>query len=129
MKKHMIKFKLNAERSISNLKLIIENYRTNGYKIIGFGASAKGQTLICYSDIDLEYIIDENPLKIGNYSPKLDIPIVSPEHFKEDKDEKILIIILAWNFAKEIKEKINKNKSNKNIVIIEKYFPNLILYK
>ena len=66
-------------------------------------------------------------MKIGNYSPKLDIPIVSLEHFKEDKDEKILVVILAWNFAKEIKEKINKNKGNKNIVIIEKYFPEIII--
>ena len=123
------RFKLNAERCINSLKLTIENYRTNKYKIIGFGASAKGQTLICYGGIDLEYIIDENPLKIGNYSPKLDIPIVSLEHFKEDKDEKILVVILAWNFAKEIKEKINKNKGNKNIVIIEKYFPEIIICK
>lgn len=121
------KFKFNAERSINHLKFVIEKHRNNGYKCIGFGAAAKGQTLICYGNIDLEYIIDENPLKIGNYSPKLDIPIVSLEHFKEDKDEKILIIILAWNFAKEIKEKINKNKGNKDIVIIEKYFPKIII--
>jgi hypothetical protein len=40
----------------------------------------------------LEYIIDENPLKIGNYSPKLDIPIVSLDHFKEDKDDKLLVV-------------------------------------
>lgn len=121
------RFKLNAERCINNLKLTIEKHRNNGYKCIGFGAAAKGQTLICYGNIDLEYIIDENPLKIGNYSPKLDIPIVSLEHFKEDKDEKILVVILAWNFAKEIKEKTNKNKGNKNIVIIEKYFPEIII--
>ena len=95
------KFKLNAERSINHLKFAIEKHRNNGYKCVGFGAAAKGQTLICYGNIDLEYIIDENPLKIGNYSPKLDIPIVSLEHFKEDKDEKILVVILAWNFAKD----------------------------
>ena len=121
------KFRLNAESSVTNLKLIIDKYKNLGYKIIGFGAAAKGQTLICYGNIDLEYIIDENPLKIGLYSPKLDIPIVSVEHFKEDKDDKILIIILAWNFAKEIKEKINKKKGNKTIVIVEKYFPKIII--
>jgi 2-polyprenyl-3-methyl-5-hydroxy-6-metoxy-1,4-benzoquinol methylase len=120
------RFKINSELSISNLKLNIEKYQNNGYKTIGFGAAAKGQTLVCYGDIKLDYIIDESPLKIGTYSPKLNIPIVSLKHFNEDKDEKILIIILAWNFAKEIKEKINKNKGNKNIVIIEKYFPNII---
>lgn len=123
------KFRLNTESCIINLKLIIEKYKNLGYKITGFGAAAKGQTLICYGNIDLDYIIDENPLKIGLYSPKLDIPIVSVEHFKEDKDDKILIIILAWNFAKEIKEKINKKKGNKTIVIVEKYFPKIVLRK
>ena len=120
------KFKINAELSIINLKLEIEKCNTKGYKAIGFGAAAKGQTLICYGDIKLDYIIDDSPLKIGTYSPKFNIPIVSLDFFKEDKDDKILVVILAWNFAKEIKEKINKSKGNKNIVIIEKYFPNII---
>jgi 2-polyprenyl-3-methyl-5-hydroxy-6-metoxy-1,4-benzoquinol methylase len=120
------KFRLNAERCVENLKLIIEKYKSNGYKTIGFGAAAKGQTVVCYGNIDLDYIVDESPLKIGTYSPKLNIPIVSLEDFKEDKDEKIIVIILAWNFAKEIKEKININKGNKNIIIIEKYFPEII---
>ena len=117
------KFRIGAETSISNLKLTVETYKNKGYKIIGFGAAAKGQTFICYGDIELDYIIDENPLKIGSYSPKLNIPIVSLEHFKQDKDEKILVIVLAWNFATEIIEKINNNKGNKDIVVIERYFP------
>lgn len=119
------KFRINAELSINNLKLTIENYINKGYKAIGFGAAAKGQTVICYSNINLDYIIDESPLKFNTFSPKLNIPIVPINHFKEDKDKKILIIILAWNFAKEIKEKINLNKGDKNVVMVEKYFPNL----
>ncbi len=122
------KFRLNTEKCIENLKLTIEKYKNYGYKVIGFGAAAKGQTVVCYGNIELDYIVDESPLKIGTYSPKLNIPIVSLEHFKEDSYDKILIIILAWNFATEIKEKINKiNKNNKSIVIIEKYFPNIII--
>lgn len=119
------KFRKNAENSIENLKTALAKYKE--YKIIGFGASAKGQTLICYGDIQLDYIIDENPLKIGTYSPKLNIPIVSLDHFKEDKCKKILILILAWNFAEEIKRKVNLAKGEKEIVIIEKYFPNVIV--
>lgn len=121
------RFKLNAERSVSVLKTYTKSYREKGYKVIGFGAAAKGQTLICYGNIDLEYIIDENPLKIGCYSPKLDIPIVSLDHFREDRDEKILVVILAWNFAEEIKRKITAAKGNKKIVIIEKYFPEIVI--
>ena len=120
------KFSLNAINIINNLKNEIQKYR-NEYKCIGFGAAAKGQTILCVGDINLEYIIDENPLKIGEYSPKLDIPIVDLDHFSNDTNNKFLIIILAWNFAKEIKEKINKVKQNKKIIVIENYFPDIVI--
>jgi 2-polyprenyl-3-methyl-5-hydroxy-6-metoxy-1,4-benzoquinol methylase len=121
------KFKINAEKSIMNLKLILDKYKNKGYKCIGFGAAAKGQTVICYGNIGLDYIIDESPYKYWTYSPKLNIPIVPLNTFVEDNNEKFLIVVLAWNFAKEIKEKINKCKGNKNVIVVEKYFPNLII--
>jgi vacuolar-type H+-ATPase subunit F/Vma7 len=78
----------------------------------------------------LNYIIDENPLKIGLYSPKMNIPIVDINHFMNDTSEdKYMIIILAWNFSKEIKEKIRKYKGNKKCVILETYFPEIVIHK
>ncbi len=130
------KFKLSSKKSVELLKIKINNYKSQNYKIIGFGAAAKGQTLICYSNLDLDYIVDENPLKIGYYSPKLNIPIFSIDDFQtnllENLDQKYVLIILAWNFFNEIKEKIrqvynNNNLNKENIIIIEKYFPNLII--
>jgi len=119
------KFNLDAIRCVNNLSITIEKYRKT-HKCIGFGAAAKGQTVVCFGNIDLEYIIDENPLKIGTFSPKLDIPIVSLDHFINDNSsDKFLIVILAWNFSKEIIEKINKVKGYKNVVFIEKYFPKI----
>lgn len=112
---------------VLNLKNNIETYKSKGYKCIGFGAAAKGQTVLCYSNLELDYIIDENPLKINLYSPKLNIPIVNINEFINDKSNKIVILILAWNFAKEIKEKIYINKGSKDITIIESYFPELII--
>jgi len=119
------KFCLNAKRSVNNLKNELAKYK-NDHKCIGFGAAAKGQTLLCYGNIDLDYIIDENPLKIGTYSPKLDIPIVSIEHFVNDICKKYVVVILAWNFAEEIINKINKLKEDKNIIFIKEYFPQII---
>lgn len=118
------RFNLNANKAIINVKNTFSMYPE--HKIIGFGAAAKGQTFICYGNIELEYIIDENPLKIGTFSPKLDIPIVSLDHFKNDSG-KFLILILAWNFSKEIKEKLNLIKDKKQFVFIEKYFLDLII--
>lgn len=122
------KFKLNAIRSVETLSLTIDKYRKT-HKCIGFGAAAKGQTLICYGNIELDYIIDENPLKTNTFSPKLDIPIVDVEYFiKDNSSDNFLIVILAWNFSKEIIEKINKVKGLKNIIIIEKYFPEIVFF-
>jgi 2-polyprenyl-3-methyl-5-hydroxy-6-metoxy-1,4-benzoquinol methylase len=117
---------------VENLKQEIDNFRASGYKCIGFGAAAKGQTVLCYSDIGLDYIIDENPLKIGLFSPKMDIPIVSIDHFVNDTniaDNKYAILILAWNFATEIKDKIRKYKGKKKCVVLETYFPEIIIRK
>lgn len=121
---------------VSNLKQEINDFRANGYKCIGFGAAAKGQTVLCYGEINLDYIIDENPLKIGLLSPKMNIPIVSIDHFINDSniqnngnEDKYVILILAWNFATEIKEKIKKYKGNKKCIILEAYFPEIVIRK
>jgi 2-polyprenyl-3-methyl-5-hydroxy-6-metoxy-1,4-benzoquinol methylase len=125
------KFNLSSKNSVEILKIKINNYKSQDYKIIGFGAAAKGQTLICYSNLDLDYIVDENPLKIGYHSPKLNIPIFSIDDFinnlRQNLHQKYVLIILAWNFATEIKEKIkklyyNNNFNKENLIIIDKYF-------
>jgi 2-polyprenyl-3-methyl-5-hydroxy-6-metoxy-1,4-benzoquinol methylase len=118
-------FSLNSKLISKNLKDIIEDYRSKGYKCIGYGAAAKGQTVLCYAEIELDYIIDENPLKIGLFSPKMNIPIVDNSQFINNPSENYLIVILAWNFADEI---IHKIKSiNKNVIIIKSYFPEIKL--
>ncbi len=119
------KFRDSVNEVVSNLKAEIDKYREE-YKCIGFGASAKGQTLLCYGDIQLDYIIDENPLKIGRYSPKQNIPIVGLDHFENDESEKFLIVILAWNFREGIKEKIRERHLDREKVVIERYFPSII---
>jgi hypothetical protein len=56
----------------------------------------------------------------------MNIPVVNLEYFEHDKTHnKYLVVILAWNFASEIKQKIEKIKGDKNIHFIEKYFPDI----
>lgn len=124
-KKTYEEFAIKANEITDNLKKTIDSFRKKGYKCIGFGAAAKSQTVLCYGEINLDYIIDENRLKVGLYTPKQNIPIVDLEHFINDPTEKIVVVIGAWNFAKEIKEKININRGNREIVIIESYFPKI----
>ena len=129
-----IDFNEKTQVIVANLKQEIADFKANDYKCIGFGAAAKGQTVLCYGEIGLDYIIDENPLKIGFFSPKMDIPIVSIDHFINDtnannSENKYVILILAWNFATEIKEKIRKHKGDKKCVVLEAYFPEIVIRK
>jgi SAM-dependent methyltransferase len=109
------------------LKQKLLEFKNDGYTLIGYGAAAKGNTLINFAKIELDLIIDDNPLKQGLYTPGMNIPIYSSDKLKEfDSNAKIVFIPLAWNFYKEIKERIKNKRNNKNDFFI-KYFPNLII--
>jgi len=74
-----------------------------GKKIIGFGSSARSQTLLKYCDLNdniLSAIIDNNPLKQNLYTPTTSIPIVDFDKGMKQNPE--VIIILAYNFQEEI---------------------------
>lgn len=111
------KYKLNDKNTFlkySNLVLknrlqlmgLLTNLRLKNKKIAGYGAPAKGNTLLNYFKIGsdlLDYIIDDSPFKQGLYTPGTHIPVYSAQKIKEDKPDYILI--LAWNFAKPIMKK------------------------
>jgi 2-polyprenyl-3-methyl-5-hydroxy-6-metoxy-1,4-benzoquinol methylase len=97
-------------------------YRLSQYTIVGYGAAAKGMTLINAGNLYLDFIIDDNPLKQGMFAPGSNIPIVSIDKLAEYTNNKLVFVPLAWNFFKEIKSKI-KAKRNNNSDIFLKYFP------
>lgn len=81
--------------------------RKLGHSIAGFGASAKGNTLLNYANINtdiMQYIIDETPEKIGKFSPGTGIPVFGKHHMLSNMPD--YIVILAWNFYFEISEKL-----------------------
>ena len=82
-----------------------------GEKIVGYGASSTSTTLISHFELYryLDYLVDENPGKIGKYSPGYHIPVYSPEKFNEEKPD--IVLILAWRFRDEILKKISKLSS------------------
>jgi SAM-dependent methyltransferase len=105
----------------------IELFREQGYGIVGYGAAAKGMTLLNYAQVDLDFIIDDNSLKQGTYSPGRDIPVVGVDILQTYKnDDKILFVPLAWNFFTEIKSRILANRKNSNDRFL-KYFPEVIV--
>jgi hypothetical protein len=85
------------------LLAMLDRLRGEGRRIAGYGAPAKGNTLLNYYGIGpdrLLYLADRNPIKHGLYSPGMHIPVVPVERVQEDPPDYLLI--LAWNFADEI---------------------------
>ena len=98
-----------VENSKRELLALLKKLKSEGKKIVGYGAPAKGNTLLNYYKLGtetLDYLTDTTPQKQGLYSPGMHIPIVSPERLLSDTPEYILL--LAWNFKDAILEKEKK---------------------
>jgi len=116
-------WKNTAQKLSTDFLDVCEKYRDSGYTLVGYGAAAKGNTLLNYAGVTLDYIIDDNLLKQNTYSPGQDIPIVSCNILDNfTHNDKILFVPLAWNVYNEIKSKIIQKRTNKNDVFL-KYFP------
>jgi len=72
-------------------------------KVIGYGAAAKGNTLLNYCGIKndlIDFVVDKAPLKVDKYLPGSHIPIVIEESIKKLKPD--FVIIFPWNIKEEI---------------------------
>ena len=122
-------YKQNIQSVVKDFKNTINEYKDKGFKIVGYGAAAKGMTFLNFADTTLDIIIDDNPLKQNLYTPGTNILIKSVDYIKTYKpEEKILYVPLAWNFYNEIKERILKVRDNSNDLFL-KYFPTLKIEK
>ncbi len=73
--------------------------------IVGYGASATSTTLIYHFGLQdyLTFLVDDNPAKIGTYSPGLHIPVKDASELNTLKPD--YIVVLAWRFADQIIKK------------------------
>ncbi len=84
------------------LSFLIEA-KTEGRTIVGYGAPAKGNTLLNYCGIRndfIDYTVDLSPHKQGLFLPGTHLPIFPPERISETKPDYVLI--LPWNLKEEI---------------------------
>ena len=119
-----IEYAEKARQVVVDLKQTIKEYRTKGYVIAGYGAAAKGMTLVNFGDIHLDFIIDDNPLKQGKFTPGTHDPVESIDMLKECEDLNVAFVPLAWNFFTEIKNRI-KTKRDKVGDVFIRYFPTI----
>lgn len=88
------------------------NAKRNGSSIVGYGAAAKGNTLFNYCGIGtdfIDYVVDRNPHKQGQYLPGTQIPVFAPQKIFETKPE--YVIIVPWNLKDEIMKQMSAIQS------------------
>lgn len=102
------RFLHSARKCKRTLLNILIKAKDEGKSIVGYGAPAKGNTLLNYCGIGTEFIdytVDRSPHKQGKYLPGTHIPIFDPEEIKKTKPDYVLI--LPWNLKDEIVEQIS----------------------
>tara|TARA_B100001057_G_scaffold354877_1_gene356876 strand:+ start:10687 stop:11946 length:1260 start_codon:yes stop_codon:yes gene_type:complete len=114
----------NIKLKMKNLKDLYLTLKQDKEFSFAYGAPTKATLLLKIADLsknDIEFIVDDNKLKIGRYMPQTGIKIVSSNRIKFNKSA--IILLLAWNFADDII--INLKKKYKVSATIIVPFPSL----
>lgn len=93
-----------VDRMGIELRAMLDALKAEGKSIAGYGASARGNTLLTYFGIGtqyLDFLVDKNPLKQGMFTPNTRIPILSVEAIEQRRPD--VLFMLAWNFFDEIR--------------------------
>lgn len=96
-------FATRVVRLRDDLNSLLARLKEEGRRIVGYGASAKGSTLMNYLGIGretLDFVVDRSTVKQGTYTPGNHLPIYGPERLLNDMPDYALL--LTWNFADEI---------------------------
>ena len=94
-----------AEAIAGELLGFLVEAKRSGKKVVGYGAAAKGNTLINFAGVRshlLQWVVDRNPAKVGKYLPGSRIPVRPPADLAEYRPDDV--VILPWNIALEIVE-------------------------
>jgi 2-polyprenyl-3-methyl-5-hydroxy-6-metoxy-1,4-benzoquinol methylase len=92
-----------AERIKDDLLLFLIDCKRRGLSVAGYGAAAKGNTLLNFAGVRpdlLPYVADASPHKQGRFLPGTRIPVLAPQQLLRDRPD--VVLILPWNLREEI---------------------------
>jgi len=102
----------NFPKKIKDVKKKLREFfilaKNKGKKIVGYGAAAKGNTLLNYCEIGIDlidYVVDRNPYKQGLFLPGTHIPIKDPKEVQKTKPD--YLVIMPWNLKDEIMKQMS----------------------
>ena len=100
-------FQQRAEASKHGLLEFLLQAKADGKRVLGYGAAAKGNTLLNYAGIDsflLPAVADRAPSKQGMLLPGSHIPVISPEQMATQSPDSVLV--LPWNLIDELRQQL-----------------------
>lgn len=104
---HELSGYLKFQDKIDHLKCDILSFlitaRAQGKTVVGYGAPAKGNTLLNHCGIGPEFmpwVVDKSPHKQGRFLPGSHLPIYAPDHILKFKPD--FVVIMPWNLSDEI---------------------------
>lgn len=124
----LLRFDLKISEVHEKLQKLIVSLKDDGKSIAGFGAPTKATTLMAHFGLDegvLDFIVDDNLLKQGLFTPITHIPVLSPEALYECKPDYVLI--LAWNFAEPIMKMHQKYRDEIGKFILPMPEPQIVI--
>ncbi|TSC64315.1 MAG: C-methyltransferase [Parcubacteria group bacterium Gr01-1014_106] len=113
------KFAARVRKNQKDLRALLLRLKRQGKTIAGYGAPAKGNTLLNSCHIDssiIDYIVDTTIFKQGLYTPGGHIPVYPPEYFAQHPPAYTLL--LAWNYADAVLKKEEHYRKNGGKFII-----------
>jgi SAM-dependent methyltransferase len=100
---HYLSFSEKVKETKRRILTFLIEAKRKGKSVAGYGAPAKGNTLLNYCGIRsdlIDYTVDRSPHKQGHYLPGVRIPIHSPEKINDTRPD--YLVILPWNLKEEI---------------------------
>jgi SAM-dependent methyltransferase len=104
---HYLSFGPQVEATKRKLLMFLIAARQDGKRVVGYGAPAKGNTLLNYCGVRtdfVDYTVDRSPHKQGHFLPGVHIPIYAPDWIRETRPDYLLI--LPWNLKREIMQQM-----------------------
>lgn len=105
---HYCSFGPQVEETKHRLLSFLISARQEGKRIVGYGAPAKGNTLLNYCGIRtdlIDYTVDRSPHKQGYFLPGVHIPIYAPDRIRQTRPDYLLI--LPWNIREEVMQQMH----------------------
>ena len=100
-------FAVEIERVKNEISGLLHKLKAEGKRMVGYGASHSTTTLTYHFELAqyMEYLVDDNPIKNGLYSPGYHLPVFPSQKLYQDKPD--YVIVLAWQYQEPI---IARNK-------------------